>query len=458
MIQESKDPRKVAVMYGRDLSARNAVVDLLRRLGLDPLEWSDLVKLTENAAPYNGEAVSAAFAEAQAVVVVLTPDDVGFLHPDLLENRDGEDDRKPTGQARLNVILEAGMALQSHPRRTVLVEIGHTRAISDLAGRSTVRLDGQPRTLNDLATRLARAGCPVSRDGSDWLEGSAFAELAAHTRKSPIDGATSGAGDADSRERIRAAHRQARHLAVECSTIDRTARAALESGCWWDVRFEGLPAIQWREARDLLADEAPRVYDAVAPAFVTADQINKTANHDSAEDASFQLLDERRRKSLERLVVEIENASAALREYCDARSPLGLSHGATGRRADTARTPPHAALIAVTEQATEEASPDAIAALARRAYRESTGNMKPLLAFLADNPDREIPFTEASAALGFTSAFSMPGLLGAFGRRANHRYGGKWPFRTFRRDGVWHVLMTPDAAAAIRDVGPAQET
>lgn len=179
----ARDPRKVAVMHGRDADARRAVVDFLRRVDLDPLEWDDLVDLTKDAAPYNGEAVAAAFDVAQAVVVVLTPDDVGYLHPSLRREREVEDDREPTGQARLNVVLEAGMALQSHPRRTVLVEIGRVRAISDLAGRSAVRLSGQPDQLNRFAQRLERTGCPVRRTGADWLDATSFAALSALTRQ-----------------------------------------------------------------------------------------------------------------------------------------------------------------------------------------------------------------------------------------------------------------------------------
>lgn len=180
--EPAEDPRKVAVMHGRDEPARSAVFTFLRGVGLEPLEWEDLVKLTDNTAPYNGEAVTAAFDVAQAVVVILTPDDVGFLHQDLRGEREREDDRRPTGQARLNVVLEAGMALQSHPTRTILVEIGHTREISDLAGRNAIRLDGSASKLNSFASRLEQAGCPVSRSGNDWLDASSFAALDALTR------------------------------------------------------------------------------------------------------------------------------------------------------------------------------------------------------------------------------------------------------------------------------------
>lgn len=104
-------------------------------------------------------------------------------------------------------------------------------------------------------------------------------------------------------------------------------------------------------------------------------------------------------------------------------------------------------------EAEPEQDPEALAKLARRAYKESDGNMGPLLEFLAKNEERWIPFVEASEALGFKTARSMPGLLGAFGRRANHRYGGKWPFETAYRDGgAAFMRIEAPAAAALREV------
>jgi predicted nucleotide-binding protein len=173
--------RRVAVMHGRDKEAKLWLFDWLRRVGLEPLEWSELVNLTGKGAPYNGEIVEAAFSVAQAVVVLLTPDELGSLHPELSES---EDDRPGlAGQPRLNVILEAGMAFQSHPDKTVLVEIGKTREISDLAGRNAIRLDGEQGKLNDLANRLERAKCPVRRNGADWLDVTGLRSLSALRRE-----------------------------------------------------------------------------------------------------------------------------------------------------------------------------------------------------------------------------------------------------------------------------------
>lgn len=87
-----------------------------------------------------------------------------------------------------------------------------------------------------------------------------------------------------------------------------------------------------------------------------------------------------------------------------------------------------------------------------RAYTESDGSAKPLLEFLADNPGRDIPFTEISKALGYATNRSLPGLLGAFGRRAKHRYEGIKPFKAFQIEGWWHAHMSPETAEIINSL------
>ena len=47
----------------------------LRSIDLDPIEWSEAVAMTGKASPYVGEILEAALNNAQAVVVVMTPDD-----------------------------------------------------------------------------------------------------------------------------------------------------------------------------------------------------------------------------------------------------------------------------------------------------------------------------------------------------------------------------------------------
>jgi hypothetical protein len=307
--ERARDPDKVAVMHGRDVASRKAVFDLLRRLGLQPLEWDELVDRTGSAAPYNGAAVAAAFEVAQAVVVVLTPDDVGFLHPALHGPRERDDDYNPTGQPRLNVVLEAGMALQSHPKQTILLELGYTREISDLAGRNTVRLDGTPERFNGFANRLETAGCPVQRKGSDWLDAEGFTKLDALTRVAQQFTPASPAAVAVDREaRIRA-----RHVAVELATMRRTVESLTWRG-YLALARNPLPAIEWAAARDAFAEHAPTLYRIVANAYVEADQCNKAAA-DLELPIALSDSDPRLMRHRDALIVSVDAAVSAVESY-----------------------------------------------------------------------------------------------------------------------------------------------
>jgi predicted nucleotide-binding protein len=162
------DPEKVMVVHGRDEVARRAMFDFLRALGLTPLEWGSLVAGTGKGAPYIGEVLDHAFAQAKAVVVLFTPDDEAFLHRDLRGKTEPDYETELTPQARPNVLFEAGMALGVHPDRTVLVELGTMRPFSDIYGRHVVRLDHTDKPLRDIARRLKAIGCAVDDSNDDW--------------------------------------------------------------------------------------------------------------------------------------------------------------------------------------------------------------------------------------------------------------------------------------------------
>jgi hypothetical protein len=86
----------------------------------------------------------------------------------------------------------------------------------------------------------------------------------------------------------------------------------------------------------------------------------------------------------------------------------------------------------------------------QRAYNESDGKAAPLIEFLVENPERLIPFSEVSEHLGFDNARSLAGLLGAFGRRAAHRYQAVWPFERKWVGDQWCLWMPQEAADVIR--------
>lgn len=158
--------RKVFVVYGRDERLRNSLFQFLRALGLEPLEWNQLIKLTGKGSPYVGDILRSGFEFAQAILVLLSPDEGATLRKDLQSE---PSDAGTFPQPRPNVMVEAGMALGINEDRTILVQIGSVRRITDLEGRHTVHLDGSPDKRNALAQRLEDAGCQVQRVGTDWL-------------------------------------------------------------------------------------------------------------------------------------------------------------------------------------------------------------------------------------------------------------------------------------------------
>ena len=158
----------VFVVHGRNEQARRAMFDFLRAIGLQPLEWSQAVKATGKTAPYIGEILDAAFSMAHAVVVLLTPDDEARLQQQFRKPNDESYEINLSGQARPNVLFEAGMAMGRDPNRTVLVELGRIRPFSDVAGRHKVPIDGGTESRQLLAERLHTAGCPVNTVGTDW--------------------------------------------------------------------------------------------------------------------------------------------------------------------------------------------------------------------------------------------------------------------------------------------------
>lgn len=174
-------PNSVFVVHGRDRVAKLATFDLLRALGVKPIEWTSAVAMSKKAAPYVGEILEAAFAQARAVVVLMTPDDLAQLRPDLLSPTDKPYERTPTGQARPNVLFEAGMAFATHADRTVIVQLGNIREFSDLAGRHVVQMSNDYPKRHEFAIKLRNAGCDVDTTGSDWVTAGNFVDPQART-------------------------------------------------------------------------------------------------------------------------------------------------------------------------------------------------------------------------------------------------------------------------------------
>lgn len=163
------NPRDIFVVHGRNEAARKSLFSFLRSVDLNPLEWSEAIRRTGNGSPFIGEVLDVAFEQARAIIVLMTGDDEAQLREVFRGANESEYETNLTPQARPNVIFEAGMAFGRHADRTIIVQLGSTRPISDLSGRHTVRLNNTHETRNDLVNRLRTAGCAVNANGNDWL-------------------------------------------------------------------------------------------------------------------------------------------------------------------------------------------------------------------------------------------------------------------------------------------------
>ena len=164
----SSNSRDVFVVHGRNNEAREALYQFLRSIDLHPLEWTEGIQSTGKVSPYIGDILDAMFSRAHAVVVLFTPDDEARMKEQFRGSNELPYETDLSGQARPNVLFEAGMAMGRYPDRTILVELGALRPFSDISGIHVVRLDNSPGTRQDLVQRLRTAGCPVNFEGTDW--------------------------------------------------------------------------------------------------------------------------------------------------------------------------------------------------------------------------------------------------------------------------------------------------
>lgn len=164
-----KKGRDVMVVHGRDERIKDAMFAFLKALDLRPLEWTSGIRETGSANPSVQQIVDALFGKASAVVVLLTPDDEARLRPEFHEPHDPPHEVNLNGQARPNVLFEAGMAISSHPDRTVMVQIGQVRPFTDIGGSYITHMNNSLVKRKELVAKLSNA-CAVDTSSDDWRD------------------------------------------------------------------------------------------------------------------------------------------------------------------------------------------------------------------------------------------------------------------------------------------------
>ena len=176
--------KTVFVVHGRDNALRESMFAFLRALDLQPLEWDQAIRRARRGAnPFVGDVIDRVMDQAQAVLVLFSPDDLAQLKEQFIDGHEKNTEGKPQGQARPNVIFEAGLAMGRHQEKTVFVQVGNVKAFSDIGGRHMLHFNGSPGSRNALVSRLQMLHCDMDTDGRDWLNVGNFAPTEARTRK-----------------------------------------------------------------------------------------------------------------------------------------------------------------------------------------------------------------------------------------------------------------------------------
>ena len=134
--------RRVFVVHGHDDSAKDATVQVLDQLGLDP------VILHEQ--PSEGRTIIEKFekyADVSFAVVLFTPDDLGY--------NKGKSPNDAQPRARQNVVFELGFFIAKLGRRGVCVlRKGKTEILSDYQGVLFVPMDDDDEWRSTLAREI----------------------------------------------------------------------------------------------------------------------------------------------------------------------------------------------------------------------------------------------------------------------------------------------------------------
>jgi predicted nucleotide-binding protein len=172
-METSEKRKKVFIVHGRDTKIVNEMKYFLRAIDLKPIEWEDARGLTGEPTPPILKIIDTAFKEAQAILVLFTGDDLAKLKDDFITQNDQDYESKNMPQPRQNVLFEAGMAWQKDHKRTVLVQIGKVRPMSDIHGIHVLRISDD-KSKKKLADRLRDAGCDIKLHGTGWMDAGTF--------------------------------------------------------------------------------------------------------------------------------------------------------------------------------------------------------------------------------------------------------------------------------------------
>ena len=151
-VTDTSHSKKIFVVHGHDVTAREQLELILHRLGLNPFVLQNtggtgLTLIEELEKEIGNTDKSAKFG-----IVLMTPDDMGYA------KKDGPDNAQP--RARQNVVLEMGMLISALGRsRVAILKKGHLEIPSDASGILYIPFnDHVKEVVPKLVDRLRSAG------------------------------------------------------------------------------------------------------------------------------------------------------------------------------------------------------------------------------------------------------------------------------------------------------------
>lgn len=171
---EPSSRRYVFVVRGRDTATYAALEEFLRSIDLRIVTWEEAARGVGSGTPLTLDIVRAGIDIADAVIVLMTPDDLGHVKPEFHDTRDHPNESRPSGQARQNVVFEAGWAIALNPSKVVLIRSGDVRPLSDIDGLNYVWLTDDVSSRRTLIGRLKNCGLEIDDNHDRWRTAGRF--------------------------------------------------------------------------------------------------------------------------------------------------------------------------------------------------------------------------------------------------------------------------------------------
>lgn len=160
----------VYVVCGRNTDECEKMYRFLEALGLQPITKEIATRWTGESSPYSDRIIDEVFKRVQAIIVLLTGDDVGRLRPQLHKENEPRHEKELTPQPRPDQLFEAGFAFGRSAKYTILLRVNNqVRPFSDIDGRYIADFSWRRGTdVQNLVVRLKNAGCTLNLDENAW--------------------------------------------------------------------------------------------------------------------------------------------------------------------------------------------------------------------------------------------------------------------------------------------------